>query len=468
MIMIEALLTDKTGKDIANALQIIAQNGVSAQNAEKIVQEAKSLIDGITGNTIFGNIAVYGVRHYYKEASPVLTRLGANYLHQTLPVQSLMRRCLVTDNGTVTYLHPNDSTKLANGNVAVLDGSAGQVMVEIPEHYRKFVSSDTYYDCLISLMPFEGAHKVNKCYISAYEASLDRAGSKLASVVNTTANYRGGGNQDSWDNTYRSVLGRPVTSVSLTSFRTYANNRGTNWKCQEWDTYNAVFWLYAVEYANLNCQAGFNASLTSEGYHQGGLGSGVTNISDWNGYNGYNPFVPCGHTNSLGNNTGIVNYAVLNSDNSVRYNAPVPSYRGIENPFGHVWKWTDGVLAKGNGTIQEYYKTTKRASYSSTLNSDYSKIGESPTANGYKKEILRNAFGDIMTTNSSGSDTTYFCDYHYQAVANGTIYGFPSGGDAAAGSRAGFGGLDSSATPANANPAVGSRLCYCDKATILE
>lgn len=462
MIMIEALLTDKTGKDIASALQTIAQNGTSAQNAEKLAQEAKDLITALVGNV------VYGVRHYYKEASPVLIRLGANYLHQTLPVQSLMRRCLVTDNGDVKYLHPTDSTKMADGSFAVLDGSAGQVMVEIPEHYRKFVSSDTYYDCLISLMPFEGAHKVNKCYISAYEASLDRAGSKLASVVNTTANYRGGGNQAGWDNTYRSVLGRPVTSVSLTSFRTYANNRGTNWKCQEWDTYNAVFWLYTVEYANLNCQAEFNASLTSEGYHQGGLGAGVTTLDSgkWNTFNGYYPFVPCGYTNSLGNNTGTAPFNMPSQYGSLTVN--VPSYRGIENPFGHIWKWTDGVLAKGNGTIQEYYKTTKRASYSSTLNSDYSKIGESPTANGYKKEILRNAFGDIMTTNSSGSDTTYFCDYHYQAVANGTIYGFLSGGSAYPGSLAGFCYLASNLAPAHTDPYFGSRLCYCDKATILE
>ena len=411
---------------------------------------------------------VYGVSHKYTLASPILERIGNLNNHKELPVQSLMKRCLLTDSGEVTYLDPQDSTKLATGEDAILDGTAGQVMVEIPEHYRKFTLTEDSYNCEISLYPFVGAHKVNKCYISAYEASLDRTNNKLSSVVNTTTQFRGGTNQSAWDDTYRSLLGRPVTGVSLTNFRTYANNRGSNWKCQEWDIYCAVYWLYTIEYANLNCQSAFNENTTDEGYKQGGLGSGVTNISNWNGYNGYNPFVPCGYTNSLGNYTGIITYPTPNEDGTIRYNAPVPSYRGIENPFGHIWKWTDGVLAKGNGTIQEYYKTNNRSEYSSSLTSDYIKIGESPTGNGYKKEILRNYQGDIMTSVVGGSDTTYFCDYHYQAVSNGTIYGFLSGGCANHGARAGFGSLDSYDGPASTSADIGSRICYCEKSSIIE
>ena len=411
---------------------------------------------------------VYGVSHKYTLASPILERIGNLNNHKELPVQSLMKRCLLTDSGEVTYLDPQDSTKLITGEDAILDGTSGQVMVEIPEHYRKFTLTEDSYNCEISLYPFAGAHKVNKCYISAYEASLDRTNNKLSSVVNNTTQFRGGTNQSAWDDTYRSLLGRPVTGVSLTNFRTYANNRGSNWKCQEWDIYCTVFWLYTVEYANLNCQSAFNENTTDEGYKQGGLGSGVTSISDWNGYNGYNPFVPCGHTNSLGNYTGVIIYPTPNEDGTIRYNAPVPSYRGIENPFGHIWKWTDGVLAKGNGTIQEYYKTNNRSGYSSTLTDDYIKIGESPTGNGWKKEILRNYQGDIMTSIVGGSDTTYFCDYHYQAVSNGTIYGFLSGGSAYSGAGAGFGYLSSDFTPAYADASIGSRICYCKKSSIIE
>lgn len=411
---------------------------------------------------------VYGVSHKYTLASPILERIGNLNNHKELPVQSLMKRCLLTDSGEVTYLDPQDSTKLITGEDAILDGTAGQVMVEIPEHYRKFTLTEDSYNCEISLYPFKGAHKINKCYISAYEATLDRANNKLSSVVNTTTQYRGGNNNSDWDDTYRTLLGRPATAISLTNFRNYANNRGSNWKCQEWDIYNTVFWLYTIEYANLNCQDTFNSNTTDEGYHQGGLGSGVTSISDWNGYNSYNPFVPCGHTNSLGNHTGVVTYTALNEDGTTKYNAPVPSYRGIENPFGHIWKWTDGVLARGNGTTQDYYMCRIRSNYASTLNNSYINVGTSPTDEGWKKSIIRNQYGDILTAEVGSSSSTYFCDYHYQGVSNGTIYGFLSGGYAPDGSRAGFGILVSDCSPASAYVYFGSRLCYCEKATIIE
>jgi len=341
-------------------------------------------------------------------------------------------------------------------------------MVEIPEHYRKFTITDSTYTCEISLMPFNGAHKVNKCYISAYEAALDRENNKLSSVVNITTNYRGGNNTSAWDDTYRTLLGRPVTNVSLTSFRSYANNRGNLWKCQEWDIYCAVYWLYTIEYANLNCQSTYNANLTTEGYKQGGLGSGVTSISDWSGYNSSNPMIPCGATNSLGNKTGVSTYNVIASDgSSTYYAAPVPSYRGVENPFGHIWKWTDGVLALGNGTTQDYYKCSLRSKYGSSITSDYIKVGTSPISAGYKKSILRTKEGDLFTKEIGGGDTTYFCDYHYQAVANGTTYGFRLGGCAANGSEAGFGYASSSYAPSYAYAFIGSRLCYCKENKII-
>ena len=442
-----------------------ADNSQISQLQQSIDQKA----DLSYVNDKLSQTQIYGVSHKYENASPILTRIGNMDLHRTLPIQSLMRRCLLTDDGVAIYLDANDSTKTVLGEDAILDGSAGQVMVEIPEHYRKFTvdTNNKTYSCEMSLYPFTGAHIVNKCYISAYEAALDRTNNKLSSVVNTTEQFRGGNNTSDWDSTYRSLLGKPVTTISLTSFRTYANNRGSNWKCQEWDIYCSVFWLYTVEYANLNCQDGFTSDVTTEGFHKGGLGSGVISMPSWDTYNSYNPIVPCGVTNSLGNNTGVVTHAVLNDSDAVVYNAIVPSYRGIENPFGHIWKWTDGVLALGNGTTQTYYKCINRSKYSSTITSDYYVIGTSPTGNGHKKEIVRNQHGDIFTSALGGSSATYFCDYHYQAVSNGTTYGVLSGGHASYGSYSGFGCLYSAAAPGRAGAAFGSRLTYCNKQQII-
>ena len=72
-------------------------------------------------------------------------------------------------------------------------------MVEIPAHYRRFETEGTKQRCYLSEYALPGFELVPKCYVSAYEATVDRTNSKLASVVNLTAQYRGGGNNSSRD-----------------------------------------------------------------------------------------------------------------------------------------------------------------------------------------------------------------------------------------------------------------------------
>src|SRR3546814_33812 len=80
----------------------------------------------------------YGVEYDESNATPQLTRIGDDMtLHASLPIQSKMRRCILNDDGSVNYyLDASNSAQKAGGGAAVLDGTDGQVMVEIPEHYR--------------------------------------------------------------------------------------------------------------------------------------------------------------------------------------------------------------------------------------------------------------------------------------------------------------------------------------------
>ena len=132
----------------------------------------------------------YGIEWDSTIADPACTRIGLPKLHASLPIQSKMRRCVLNDDGTVVYyLDANDSTKKENGEPANLDGTDGQVMVEIPAHYRKFENDGTKYRCLLSEREMPGFHFVPLAYRSAYEAALDRtvtATPKLSSVVNTS------------------------------------------------------------------------------------------------------------------------------------------------------------------------------------------------------------------------------------------------------------------------------------------
>lgn len=419
----------------------------------------------------------YGIEWDSNVASSACTRIGRPELHVSLPIQSKMRRCVLRDNGTVAYyLHANDSTKRDTGAAAKLDGTDGQVMVEIPAHYRKFEVDGTKFRCLLSEHALPGFHLVQLAYRSAYEAAVDRTVSatpKLASVVNTSTAFRGGNNTAGWDGTYRSLLGMPATSISLTNFRKYARNRGNagkngaGWNCDVYEVQKTCWWLYAVEYANFNCQLAYNAEPTSEGYKQGGLSQGVTNMSDWDGYNSYNPMVPCGVTNPLGNKTGVVNYTYKKSDGTDGQTLSVPSYRGLENPFGHVWSWTDGckcnIQSADAGGVSEFFVCTDPAKFQSNDYTDYEKRGELPRNEGYVKIMMIGEYGENMPTAVGASSTTYFADYFYTNVVSNTGQrGVLFGGFANNGAYAGFSyaGTNHSASNAPANASVGSRLCF--------
>ena len=437
---------------------------------------AMGLLIGV-GNTkpTFPYDYYYGIEWDSNVASSACTRIGRPELHVSLPIQSKMRRCVLRDNGTVAYyLHANDSTKRDTGAAAKLDGTDGQVMVEIPAHYRKFEVDGTKFRCLLSEHALPGFHLVQLAYRSAYEAAVDRTVSatpKLASVVNTSTAFRGGNNTAGWDGTYRSLLGMPATSISLTNFRKYARNRGNagkngaGWNCDVYEVQKTCWWLYAVEYANFNCQLAYNAEPTSEGYKQGGLSQGVTNMSDWDGYNSYNPMVPCGVTNPLGNKTGVVNYTYKKSDGTDGQTLSVPSYRGLENPFGHVWSWTDGckcnIQSADAGGVSEFFVCTDPAKFQSNDYTDYEKRGELPRNEGYVKIMMIGEYGENMPTAVGASSTTYFADYFYTNVVSNTGQrGVLFGGGASYGADAGFSYAYTNSAASNSAATVGSRLCF--------
>lgn len=439
--------------------------------------DTRRVIWNINDDELFHKYA-YGIEKDITNSSTSCTRVGNMSLHASLPVQSGMRRCLLLDDGTVNYyLSATDSTKKEDGTDAVLDGSDGMVMVEIPAHWRRFEQDGNIMRAWVSEVALPGFHFVPKCYRSAYEASLDRSASdvpKLASVVNTTASFRGGNNNSDWDGTYRTLLGRPATAVSLTNFRTYARNRGNagkngaGWNCDVYEVQKTCWWLYAIEYANFNCQLAYNAAPTSEGYKQGGLSSGVTtlNSTKWSAYNSYCPFIPCGITNTLGNKTGVVEFTMPDEyDPGVPTKVNVPSYRGLENPFGHVCSWTDGckcnIQSADAGGVSEFFVCTDPAKFQDSDYTDYEKRGELSRNIGYIKIMMIGEYGENMPTAVGASSTTYFADYFYTNVVGSTGQrGVLFGGIAVYGVDAGLLFTITNYLASVTNTAFGSRLCF--------
>ena len=410
----------------------------------------------------------YGVQFDTSISSPSCTRVGNVALHKTLPIQSRMRGCLLDDDGQVVeYLDPRDWTG------QVRDGSRGQVMVEIPMHYRKFETNGTKRVVRLSEYPISGYHQVPQMYVSAYEASIERSTGKLCSVVNDGADYRGGSNNANYDGTYRSFLGRPVTLINRTAFLSAARKRksgSSEWNCYLYQVHKALFWLFTVEYATLDSQAAYNSELTSEGFRQGGLGAGVSDWSgsDWSNFNGYYPFVPCGHTDTLGNSTGVVAYTAYNADGSELKTSNVPRYRGVENPFGHIWKWTDGINvrvspteANGGDNLSKVFVCEDPSKLNDTNYNGYKHVGNEARTEGYVKEIIFGEEGEIMPSLVGGGSTQFFCDYHYTNIlTTETLRGVLFGGNAIIGASDGLAFASSYNDPSNPGAFIGSRLCF--------
>jgi len=414
------------------------------------------------------NGSVYGVQWDTEDTSPECTRIGNLSLHATLPVHNQIVGGLLTDDGTFSpFSNQTDWT------TETRDGSLGQVMVKIPEFWFKFITEGTINKVLFSAVPVLGFKKSPEMFISAYEAALDRVNLKLSSVVNNSVNFRGGNNTAAWDNTYRELLGRPVCNINLTNFRTYARNRhtvagipDTRWNCMTYEAQRLLYWLFVVEFATLNTQKPFDAELTGEGFKQGGLGNGVSMWTDnaWNRFNAYNPFVPCGYTDEFGNTTNIKTYNVIDVDNNILYAAEVPRYRGIENPFAHIWQWTDGILvevsAKGNSAV---FIQTDCDKFSSVDYSEYEYIGNQVRSDNFIKEIIFGSNGDIIANQFAGNSATYYCDFYYGSQlpsSDISVRGCYFGGRAAYGARCGLVCGYTYNAPDSALASIGSRLCF--------
>ena len=479
--------------------------------------QGKTLNDSLTQlqNLVKYSYQWYGIEWDITISTSSCTRIGNLSLHNTLPIQSKLRRCVLNDTGNVVYyLGTTDSTKKEDGvTTAILDGTDGQIMVEIPEFYYQWETDGNKRRLVLSLYPIF-LNKSRKMYISAYECALNRINNKLSSVVNTTVDYRGGTNDSALDALPSTLLGKPVTNLSLTTFRTYARNRGSiNWNCYLYEAHKAICMLYYTEYSNFNSQLPYNSNLDGNGYKQGGLSDGITNFdgTKWNNFNSSNPFIACGSTNSLGNNTGIISYTApfeYDSNGSTNYKGTfnistsyitgnyvssaqilyrcildstgnditnttyftvvsrttsnITSYRGIENPFGHVWKWTDGckfnIQTSIAGDKSLFYTCDNPNNYQDTNYVNYNIKGYASRTSGWFKTFIN---GEIIPENIGGSSSTYIADYFYtDAVGSPGQRGVLFGGAADPRSSAGLGFVYSNSTPSYATPDFGSRLCY--------
>ena len=405
----------------------------------------------------------YGVEWDVTVADPTCTRIGNPLFHKSLPIQSEYKGCVVKNGKLQYYLNPNDWTKTSNGSNSNLDGTDGDVMIHTPKFYGKSGSNGNKRWVRISTVKVDASWvEIPEMFISAYRNTIYTDGdtTKIASVVSTDAKYRGGGRRSEYDqylatDQFKTDLGKPVSNISRATMRTYAAATGQELLCYEF--YKWIFyWNYVIEYANFNSQKEFNSELTSDGYHQGGLGPGLTtwDWGQWGSYNGHYAITPCGYTNEFGNFSGVKAIQLQSPEKTLYANR----WRGFENPFGDIWTNLEGIVIKRDVSRanSNVYTTTDVLKYGE----DYSLFdiaGVEIAQDGWIGTFGLGSKAEIIPSSIAGSQSTYKCDYHWcnvDSVENRTLR---VGGCASDGSLASLGTFGSLIGVGHASAYVGFR-----------
>lgn len=401
----------------------------------------------------------YGVQWSETSSNPDCTRIGNMDMHRTLPIQSMMKGYIYFKDKNPLYrmLKLNDSwTKCENYSAGgwrdvstLLEDNNVNVMIKIPEFWwiDDYIESTEIHNLKICPHAKPGWHHHKEAYVSAYEGYID-------------GNY------------YRSSKNK-IPSVNFTRStvrpKARANGLGNSWNIYTYNEHRAICHLFLVEYATRNSQKAVNTALTVEGFRQGGLGSGcTTGTVTINGATTYS-FIPTGSSDSLGSGSGEVTVTIQQTDssgsNTTTTTRKCNRYRGIENPFGHVWKHTDDVISvyvSGYGA-RFWYKCDSPDHFGDSISNDnpyYKNIAANAVVTGYKTKIVTTSTCDFFALSyNNGSETTYWCDYNWDNTDT-SEHCLLIGGRSDAGGLAGLFALHSYSGVGASGANLGSRLTY--------
>jgi hypothetical protein len=388
----------------------------------------------------------------WNQATDTITRAGnATALSRpsfdSLYPWSMIRRCNLSDAGVVTAYYGDAAFKY--------DGSNGQVMVEVPKFYYKFDHTATTHTPSVSRKPLAGytihpafitdSRELDKFYVGAFEAcAYDVSGAAYnttdAAGVDFTATT---GDKLASIAGVKPMSGKNNAGATLPAFRIIAKNRGTGWGLQTFQQVSALELLYAIEYANWNSQSV--------------LSVGVTNITDDSTTNmgvltGATAGIGPAGSLDLGNANGEVTISHYQTSQATK---PM-SYRGVENFYGNLYKWVDGLNIKGNNMPW----VADHDLASDVFAHPYVDTGLTlPAANGYVSNLAYAAGFDwaFLPSAAAGSSTTYLCDYYYQNTGNrSALFGGSWYGGAYAGAFAWNLGLAASSV----NRLLGARVAF--------
>lgn len=263
----------------------------------------------------------------------------------------------------------------ATGKVSSKKGDPGfkrtsidrPVMVKIPEFYYKIERVGSIFRYYIADGPVDGLSLhpgSGDNYLARYEAGEASSGTLgfiLASYSGTT----------------------PSVSKTRSTFRDHARNMASGFQLRDIAAWCAYDLLYLVEYADFNSQAK--------------IGQGIVN-------------------DTAAHKTGETDVMVYHTGRAAGTDGKTAvQYRGIENPWGNVSEFIDGI----NILTQVAFICTEPESYADDTNDNYKSCGFTTPDSGFIKELgFSSVFPWALLPDISGggSSTTYIPDFVYSGL----------------------------------------------------
>lgn len=401
----------------------------------------------------------YGVSWSETSSNPDCVRIGNMDMHRSLPIQSMMKPFVITN-----YRHQSPENILpiddnfsksfysteSNTQWEVVSSLGTDIMIRIPEFWYtdEYVPSSKTHNLKICPHAKPGWYHHKEAYVGAYElCETSPSSGKVCSAKGLIP-----------------LVGR-TREVLRKAVRANGFDGEAKWNLYTYEEHRAICHLFLVEYATRNSQKAVNTALTPEGFRQGGLGSGcTTGTATINGAQAWS-FIPTGSSDSLGSGSGEVTVTIQQTDSSGSNTSTITRkcnrYRGIENPFGHIWKHTDDVISVYGNGHRTWYKSVKPNQFATNKNTSYKPFCASTmVSNGYKTEIKATPTCDFFATSvSGGSETTYWCDYNWDNTDT-SEHCLLIGGDSGYGGSAGLFYLYSGNEVGHSYATIGSRLTY--------
>lgn len=374
------------------------------------------------------------------------------------------KNCLVSNLSTrqVNYwLDAADRSKKADGTAADLTGAAGDVMVKIPITYwlvRTMADGKILY--LVSNRKFSGSEPhpffyvspdgttLRDQYVGAFQSTIcDASGNRIANMMNQNATaptaYAAGYKA-------RSVAGcKPWTAMTQATHRTAAANNGGF-------GVNSLFHQYLMLMMLIE-GGGFDTQTT--------ISPGFSYASTFN-----YAFTRLSGRANFGNGTGSI-LADPAQDAAITWQNVADalkvvqfSYHGIENPYGEVWKFEDGIQKYQNvvgGTLTDgcYWQTAATGKYTdidqnAAAAPGYTRVSHAWTETGYSKTCSTDSFFPLTV---GGNVNTYLTDYFYNSAGAGSC-AIMRGGNANIGGQVGMASMSVSNALALVSGSLGNRL----------